>query len=66
MHNIHDVWSTHIQKILKSKKYNKLSVKNAKFKLTNQDANALGEGALIKKTRKYMNKNIGCNILVIG
>jgi hypothetical protein len=65
MHNIHDVWSTHIQKILKSKKHNKLSVKNAKFKLTNQDANALG-GALIKKTRKYMNKNIGCNILVIG
>jgi hypothetical protein len=36
-----------------------------KFNWTNVLPNLLG-GTLVKKSRKYMSKNIGCNILVVG
>jgi hypothetical protein len=26
----------------------------------------VGRGTLVKKNRKYVSKNIGCNILVVG
>jgi hypothetical protein len=43
-------------KYLNLKNNNKLGVKNA---------NVYGGGTLVKKSKKYMKKNIGCNILII-